>query len=167
MITEETFAPLIETVPGFSESWSRVLREAEGEWYSGMAALAHYLVDRYASGSTAEFPEFFRSVEAMLQMGDEDLSGLLAIGLFEDMQSIASHRPFGYPVFEQWLGPMSLATWREIEAGMQKVAQWAASRYRQHWWQFWRPKRFNVSKVLSEVENPELRKIIESLHRKS
>lgn len=169
-VDKESFAPIIAAVPGFSDRWSEFVRESEEEesipWYTGMAALARYIVDSHASNSTSEFPEFFRSVEAALQIGDEELSGLLAIGLFEDIQTIASHRPFGYSAFERWLGPTSLATWREVEAGMRRVAQWAVKHYRQHWWQLWRPKPFDAGKALSQVENPALREIIETMYAK-
>jgi hypothetical protein len=170
MIEEETFAPIIATVPGFDGRWTHFLQdwasEEEMPWYLGMSELAHYIVDSYAAASTSEFPRFFEAVEAALETESEELRGLLAVGLFEDVQNVATHRPFGHKVFEQWLGPRSQVMWHEVEAGMQCVAEWTVDHYRRHWWQVWRPKRFNATKALSQVQNPELRKTIESAYRK-
>jgi hypothetical protein len=49
---------------------------------------------------------------------------------------------------------------------MQKVAVWA-SKQEPRWWQFWRRRHsFDSEAALSEVENPELRRIIEQMYRK-
>src|SRR6266516_2316517 len=112
---KETFAPVIATVPGFHDRWSDFLRdwadEAETPWYLGMSELAHYIVDSYPSASTSEFPRFFAAMEVALQTESDELHGLLAVGLFEDVQNIATHRSFGPTVFEQWLGPRSQVVW--------------------------------------------------------
>jgi len=49
---------------------------------------------------------------------------------------------------------------------MRKVEAWAA-RQKPRWWQFWRrAKGFDNERARSQVENPELRKIIEQMYRK-
>jgi hypothetical protein len=131
-----------------------------------MGELANHIVDAYEHGSTAQFGRLFSAVESVLQNADSELQSLIGVGLFEDIQNIASHRSFGPAVFRPWLGPSSLMTWDEVDEGMQKVAAWTL-RQRARWWQFWRKHRgFNPETALPQVENPELRKIVEQMYRK-
>ena len=166
----EQIEHLVAAAPNFRNLWEGFLREWEGEevppWFVGISELAHYVVESYAQGVTVEFPNLFSTVEALLQNPDPELENLIAVGLFEDIQNIASHRDFGAAPFRQWLGPRSLVVWDEVDAGMGRVAAWAA-RNKPRWWQFWRRRRvFDAKQALAEVENPELRKIIEANYRK-
>jgi hypothetical protein len=131
-----------------------------------MSELAHYVVESFAKGVTVEFPNLFSTVEALLQKSDPEIENLIAVGLFEDIQNIASHRDFGTAPFRQLLGPRSLVLWDEVDAGMKRVAAWEA-RNKPRWWQFWRRRRvFDAKQALEQVENPELKKIIEANSRK-
>ena len=161
---------IVAAVPGFRTSWEKFLEGSKGEeripYYTGMSELAHYIVENYAKGATAEFPNLFATVESLLDKHDDDLEGLITVGLFEDIQNIASHRDFGFRVFRQWLGPRSLEVWKEVDAFTKRVAS-SQQRQRPRWWQFWRRRKiFDSEKALSEVESPELRRIIESMYRK-
>lgn len=161
---------VLEAAPGFRPEWEAFLdRWSEEEYlpfYLGMAELAHYLVARYASGQTREFPALFHLVEEQFAENDAELENLIVVGLFEDVQNVASHREFGYQVFRKWLGPKSLAAWDEIDAGTKMVAKWASAQSRPRWWQFWRRwTDFNPDKALAMVENAELKKILEAEFR--
>ena len=160
---------LVVAVPGFRESWENFLKEWRAEasppWYLGMSELAHYVVENYAQGTTSEFPDLFATVEVLLDNPDPELVNLITVGLLEDIQNIASHRDFGPVVFRRWLGPRSLALWDKVDVNIQKVAAWAEQR-KPRWWQFWRRRAFDSERALAHVENPELRKIIESTYRK-
>jgi hypothetical protein len=166
---QEDIETIIATVPGFHPSWERFLKQYAGEkspmWYTGMSELAHYVVESYARGTTTEFSNLSAAIERLLQIPDSDVEILITIGLFEDIQSIASHRDFGFGVFRSWLGPQSLIAWDEVDAGMQRVAAWEWQN-RRRWWQFWRRKPFDARKALQQLESPELRKIVESTFRK-
>ena len=159
----EDVEKIIATVPGFQAQWQEFLMEAEKEtsppWFLVMGELAHYLVEKYAQQTTAEFPQLFASVEALLHNPSPELENLITVGLLEDIQNVASHRDFGAAPFLQWLGPRSLVVWNEINAYMKRVSDWAAKQ---------EPRRegFDAEKALSQVENPQLRKIIESMYRK-
>jgi hypothetical protein len=161
---------LVAAAPNFRNRWEGFLKESEGEevppWFVGMSELAHYVVESFAKGVTAEFPNLFSMVEALLQKSDPEIENLIAVGLFEDIQNIASHRDFGAAPFRQLLGPRSLVLWDEVDAGMKRVAAWEA-RNKPRWWQFWRSRRvFDAKRALEHVENPELKKIIEANSRK-
>src|SRR5438046_9312946 len=93
-------------------------------WVVGMSELAHYVVESYANGITVEFLNLFGTVEALLQNSDSEIENLIAVGLFEDIQNIASHRDFGAAPFRRWLAPRSLVIWDEVDAGMKQVAAW-------------------------------------------
>ena len=159
----EQFNRILQAVPGFRPIWeSFTAAHADEEflpWYSAMSELAAYVVDSYASGSTNELPGLFSVVEDLLQTADRELDNLLAVGLFEDIQNIASHREFGYSVFRQWLGTRSLFIWDEVDAGMTQVAQWVAAQGFK--------SAVDVEQALADVTNPELRRILEASYRKA
>lgn len=93
---------------------------------SGDGELAHYIVESYDQGNTAQYQKLFSAVELVLQNGDSEIQNLIWVGLLEDIQNIAGHRSFGPDVFPVWLGPQSLIAWDEVNRGMQKVAEWAS-----------------------------------------
>ena len=167
--TREAIETIIRAVPGFRPRWeafSIKWANEETPWFLAMGDLASYVVESYERGDLAEFRDLFSAVETGLLSGDESLKELLAIGLFEDLQNVASHHTCGPSVFSQWLGERSLAVWDQVDAGMQRVAAWSASQAPQ-WWQFWRRRRtFDAGAALPAVENPELRRIVEQMFRK-
>jgi len=169
LLNRQVLETIIQAVPGFRARWDAFLKEWQSEdtpWYLGMGDLAHYVVETYERGNVDEFDNLFRAVEAGLQTDDETLKELIAIGLFEDIQNIASHRACGSSVFRRWLGPRSIAVWDEVDLGMKRVAASAVQRT-PRWWQFWRRHSgFDAERALSTVESPELRKIIEQMYRK-
>jgi hypothetical protein len=69
---------------------------------------AHYVVESYAQGITVEFQNLFSTVESLFQNPDSELENLIAVGLFEDIQNIASHRDFGAAPFD---GGSGRAVW--------------------------------------------------------
>ena len=83
--------------------------------YTDVAELAHYLTDAYERGETSEFPAVFAFVEHLIAEGDEAVRDVAILGILEDLQTIASHRPFGDRVFLPWLGPLSRQGWAEVE----------------------------------------------------
>jgi hypothetical protein len=110
---------LRDAAPGFDDSW-RKHRESWGGQEPGdfndAAALAHYLVRCYAAGQTAELPVVFGAIERILREGDDDARELAAFGVLEDIQTLATHEPFGPQAFELWLGPAGQKAWAEIGA---------------------------------------------------
>lgn len=156
------------TVPDFQPRYQTFLADWQGEdtpWYLAMGELAHYIVESYEQGNTAQYQELFSAVEHVLQSGDAEIQNLIWVGLLDDIQNIASHRSFGPDMFRAWLGPQSLVAWDEGNRGMQKVAEWAAQnrRHDQH------PQgggNIDVEAALSQIESPELRRIIEQMYRK-
>jgi hypothetical protein len=160
---QEAIETIIATIPEFRPQWQEFLKEWQGEetpWYLAMGQIAHYVVDKYEKGDQDQLIPFFSAVELLLGDADSELQNLIWVGLFEDVQNIASHRSFGLGVFRAQLGPQSLVAWNEVDAGMKKVAAWASKR------EPWR-RSFDADAALSRVKNPELRKIIEQLYRKN
>jgi hypothetical protein len=72
-------------------------------------------VDAYSRQETEMVAAAFMAIEELLAEGDEEVRTAAAIGFLEDIQTIASNRPFGAAVFVQWLGPKSKKAWAEIE----------------------------------------------------
>ena len=170
MPIREDIETIVATVPGFRTNWERFLKQSAGEpsppRYIGMSELAHYAVESYGRGTTAEFPSLFETVERLLHDPGPDLEGLIAVGLFEDIQNIASHRDFGFAVFRPWLGERSELVWDEIDAGMRKISLLQQGN-EPRWWQVWRRhEAFDPEEALSQVESPDLKRMTESLYRK-
>lgn len=166
----EQLERIVTSVPKFRSRWDSFLSEWEpdGEppWYIGMNQLAHYVVDCQSQNSTSELPNLFATIEDILQQPDPEIDSLITIGLFEDIQNIASHREFGPVPFREQLGPRSLRVWDEVDAFMNRVAAWQ-EKQRPKWWQFWRKRKtLDVEKALAQVQSPELRKIMESEYRR-
>jgi hypothetical protein len=82
--------------------------------YNDLGEFATFVVDAYERQDTEPIVAAFRTIEELLGEGDEEVR-TAAIGFLEDIQNIASHRPFGAAVFIQWLGPKSKGQWAEIE----------------------------------------------------
>jgi hypothetical protein len=166
----EQVAQIVAAAPNFRERWEGFLKGYEREevppWYVGFSELAHYVVENYSQGVMVEFSNLFGTIETLLQNPDPELKNLIAVGLFEDIQNIASHRDFGAAPFRKWLGPRSLIVWDNVDANMRQVASWATQN-KPRWWQLWRRRSvFNAKQALEEVESPELKKIIEANYRK-
>ena len=135
--------------------------------YLAMDELADFLVDSYEKADTGSFPDVFRVIEDYLETGDEELENLVQVGIFETLQNVASHRSFGFKVFERWLEPRARPVWKRADEAMTLVANMAAASASVPWWQFWKRRRkMNPEKALLEVENPKLRKILESEYRR-
>lgn len=161
----EAFETIVATVPDFQPQYQRFLAGWQGEdtpWYLAMGELAHYIVECFEQGDTSRYQELFSAVERVLENGDREVQNLIWVGLLEDIQNIASHRSFGPDVFRTWLGSQSLIAWNEINRGMQKVTEWSSRNPRPS-------SAGNIDPVaaLSQVENPELRRIIEQMYRKN
>jgi hypothetical protein len=153
MIAAHEVVPLLrEVAPGFEPVW-----QAERAWwrkeepgrYIETGWFARYLVDAFAEGRTAEFPAAFETIERILRDGDQEARDLAGIGVLEDIQTIASWRPFGSGPFFDWLaGPLSRDCWRYLDAlwkaaggSLMDVARYEnrmAARRRRSWWRFWR-----------------------------
>jgi hypothetical protein len=118
-ITRKQVMPLLmKAAPGFEESWREHLKWWDGEErgdFNDIAEFAHYLVRSYAAGELSELPAVFATVERILQGGTDSAKELVATGLLEDIQTIASHESFGADAFVKWLGPLSSEAWSEID----------------------------------------------------
>ncbi|MBQ4879949.1 hypothetical protein J8M21_22310 [Pseudoalteromonas luteoviolacea] len=82
--------------------------------YNDINVVAHYLVEQYELGQTGDFEAIFDAVESVLVKAEDEIKTLIIVGLFEDIQNIASHKVFSYEPFEKWLGPISRKYWHDI-----------------------------------------------------
>jgi hypothetical protein len=81
------------------------------------------LADRFASGNTDGFDEFFELVERLVVDGDDYVRNLGVIGYLEGMQmQTVTSRGVDPEAFRPWLRPLSLKYWAAIndfwEAGI-------------------------------------------------
>lgn len=120
MITEQMVSELLlKACPAADGYWRAHLKDWNGEaagFYNDIAVFVHFAVDSYAAGKRDELKPLFEAIERMLSEGNEDARGLAIVGFIETLQCNASHTDFGAGVFKQWLGPLSVQAWDEIEA---------------------------------------------------
>jgi hypothetical protein len=157
-----SFAPEILSLAADGASDSRL-----------MAELASHVVDLFQEGQVECIPVAFELAEYMIADGTAEERHASIVGFLETVQNVASHRSFGARAFEPFLGTMSQRAWLEVNdiwQGKTSLAEVVASetgaKLDPHWWQFWKRRdRRTPSQLLSEVENPELRRIIEQITR--
>jgi hypothetical protein len=138
-----------------------------------MAELGSHVVDLFETGRSEEIHIAFELTERLIAAGVDTEIHAATVGFLETVQNVASHRKSGSAVFEQFLGPMSQKAWAELNElwrGKMSLADVVASetgaKLRPPWWQFWkRRNKRSPSELLHEVQNPELRKIIEQITR--
>ena len=111
---------LLEACPGFVFAWRRYLKwlwmDAAPGIYQHTGQVATYLVEMQAADCTREFPSAFAAIERIVTEGDEEARDAATAGVLNSVHSQSRLQAFGPDVFLPWLGPRSLAAWREIEA---------------------------------------------------
>jgi hypothetical protein len=138
-----------------------------------MAELGSHVVDLFEAGRSEEIRPAFRLAERLIAEGSETERHAAVVGFLETVQNVASHRRCGAAAFTGFLGPQSQTAWSELNETWkgkvslaEVVAAKTGARLDAPWWQFWRrSKRKSPRELLEEVENPELRKIIEQITR--
>ena len=140
---------------------------------SSLEQFARFIIAAYESGDRDELKPAFAIMESGLASGDAEVREAVAVGFFETLQNVASHRAFGAGAFRGYLGDNSRQAWEELNAAwegksslMEVVAEEAGGLLKVPWWQFWRRRRRSTpAEMLEKVENPELRAIIEGMTR--
>ena len=138
-----------------------------------MAELGRHVVDLFQAGRSEEVRPAFSLAERLIAEGSEVERRAAVVGFLETVQNVASHGHCGAAAFTGFLGPRSQAAWSELNEiwkGKTSLAEVVAAetgaRLDPPWWQFWRRrKRKSARELLEEVENPELRRIIEQITR--
>lgn len=138
-----------------------------------MGELASHAVDLFETGDVEGVRPAFNIAEQFLASPLESERNAAALGFLETIQNVASHRKCGMAAFEQFLGAKSQVAWAElIEIWRGKtsladvVAAETGAALRAPWWQFWKSRKPSSPRdLLEEVENPELRRIIEQITR--
>jgi hypothetical protein len=138
-----------------------------------MVELASHVVDLFENGRAEDIRPTFEWAEHLISTGSEDERHAAIVGFLETVQNVASHRKCGSAAFKQFLGPTSQCAWAELMdawRGKTSLAEVIASEtgatLQPRWWQFWKRRdRRSPNQLLNEVQNPELRKIIEQMTR--
>ncbi|MGB6194190.1 MAG: hypothetical protein WBF42_17115, partial [Terracidiphilus sp.] len=115
----------------------------------------------------------FEFAENFIIAGSEDEKHAAIVGFLESVQNVASHHKCGSSSFEPFLGPQSKIAWEELNnlwRGKAYLAEVVAmetgASLRPRWWQFWKKrKKPTPAELLNQIQNPDLRKIIEQMTR--
>jgi len=128
--TSHTISRLLDAFPDFSERWKKHIASWGGNpagSYNDMDEFVQFVLeDLYEKGNRDETLRVFQLLEKLFAEGDQETRDLIGLGFFESLRNVASHRPYGNKLFEEFLGPMSLQAWREIErmwAGKSSLAE--------------------------------------------
>jgi hypothetical protein len=138
-----------------------------------MADLASHVVDAVEAGHPEIAQPAFDLAEQLIANGGESERHAAIVGFLETVQNVSSHRHCRSLAFEIFLGPRSQKAWAELNeiwknktSLAEVVAAETRARLEPRWWEFWKNReRRTPRQLLSEVENPELRKIIEQITR--
>ncbi len=138
-----------------------------------MGELASHSVDLFETGDIHGVRLAFDLAEQLLTSPLPAGRDAATLGFLETVQNVASHRKCGMAAFEEFLGAKSRVVWAELmevwrgkESLAQVVAAETGATLRPPWWQFWKSrKRRSPKDLLKDVENPELRRIIEQITR--
>lgn len=168
-------AGMLEEINGSYPSLARQLSLLAADEASDcrlMAELGSHIVDLVQAGRTDEVRPAFSLAERLIGSGTESERHAAIVGFLETIQNVGSHRAFGAGAFTAFLGPLSRRAWAELtEAWKGKtslaevVAAETGARLESPWWEFWRRKRQSVRELLEQVDNPELRKLLEQITR--
>ncbi len=165
MLTVDELVPeFLARCPRLKSDWDRHLEiwgDKERGTFNDMAVIAHYLVRCFENDQLDEFPIAFAVIERCFTDGD-DRTQEAATGILEDIQNISSHREFGAHVFESWLGPQSQRAWNQLANAWRDVSSLADMVRKEKGNSPQSPSMPN----LDEIEDPELRRMIEQLYRK-
>ncbi|MFY9805433.1 MAG: hypothetical protein WA211_11950 [Candidatus Acidiferrales bacterium] len=117
--TSAVVTALLHAFPAFLDRWKEHIAWWGGNSagsYNDIAQFAHFVIeDLYEKGNIEETRRVFQKFEGLLEGADEDSRNLIGIGFFEDLQNIASWRPGGSKVYEQFFGPVSQQIWSELQ----------------------------------------------------
>ena len=138
-----------------------------------MAELANYVVDTFELGDSQAAHKAFEFAESLIVDGRDEEVNAAVIGFLETVQNVASHRKCGSDAFETFLGPSSRdqwailnETWKGKTSLAEVVAVETGASLKSRWWHFWKKRdKRSPRQLLSQVENPELRKLIEQITR--
>ena len=117
--TSPVVSALRQAFPDFSDRWKKHIIWWGGNpagSYNDMAEFVHFVVeDLYEKGKLDETRRIFQLLEKLLSEADQENRNLIGLGFFETLQNVASWRPNGNKVYEQFFGPVSKLIWTELQ----------------------------------------------------
>jgi hypothetical protein len=117
--TSPGISTLRQAFPDFEERWKKHVASWGGNSagsYNDMGEFVRFVIeDLDEKEKLDETRRVFQVLENLLVEGDRETRDLIGLGFFEALQNVASHRPQGNKVYEQFVGPMSRKVWNELQ----------------------------------------------------
>lgn len=117
--TNPAFSALRKAFPDFGERWKKHVASWGGNpagSYNDMGEFVHFVIeDLHEKGKLDETRRVFQLLEKLLVEADRESRDLIGLGFFETLQNVASYRPHGNKVYEQYSGPMCKKVWSELQ----------------------------------------------------
>jgi hypothetical protein len=117
--TSPVISALRQAFADFEERWKKHVASWGGNSagsYNDMGEFVHFVIeDLHEKGKLHETRRVFQVLENLLVEGGQETRDLIGLGFFETLQNVASHRPQGNKVYEQFFGPTSRKVWSELQ----------------------------------------------------
>ncbi len=155
-----------EASPAWRQRWTQYRRrKPNAGLHDDLSELASFLTEEYESDRQGNIASIFKSTELILEQGDEHAKDAIKLLFLEALQNQASWKPSGARVFVKWLGPLAETAWDELNAIWSGKDNLADVIRTETGAEISADVRADAVDVAS-VQNPELRKILESIRRK-
>jgi hypothetical protein len=162
----EMMSLLLDACPSFRPAWEAWLgtRAASADdlpLYLALAEFARHLIGLLERVETASFPFIFQTVERLQTEGEDYVREAAVVGLLEELQNRNLHQHGTDPEqFRPYLGPESAAAWDELYGFWHRVSKPKAAGLLE-------PGSGPAPQVDPDaIQDPELRRIMQHLHRK-
>ena len=166
MMIADVAPAFIAVCPTIDAAWRDYLAfwgdDTNRGYYNDASVIAQHLVASFERGELAEFPAAFALLERCFAEGNAEVQNLVAVGVIEGIQNVASHRLFGPQVFRPWLGSASRAAWDKLCDFWGKVAEAKAAG-------LLGPTSTQPASPIvdsGEIQVPDLRSFLEQMYRK-
>ncbi len=111
---------IINSDPELKERWDDYLiMEYQGDSsarliYTDIGVIIRFIVEKYKTGQTENFPLIFTNIENILKSCDKQTKDLITVGLFEGIQNVGGTEIDYYYGFNKWLYTLSGEQWRAV-----------------------------------------------------
>lgn len=120
MKPEDIVPAFLESCPGLSRPWREHLEfwgdAPDRGLFNDLAVIAQHAVDLYERADEAGLRVLFDLVERCLTEGNEDVQGLVSVGILETAQTLAANRSYDSRIFEPWLSNRTRKVWGQLAA---------------------------------------------------
>ena len=110
---------IVKEIPEFSEKWAsykNLNAENDRSSYSDMDTFCDFTTEVISLNKVATLQRILLTIENLLEQGDDDVQGTIAIAFFENLTNLALNGDLEIKDFLNLLGPKSLKTCQDLDS---------------------------------------------------